>query len=126
MGSHVLKIRSHMHLNIYHYSMYYFVNRRLGLFIARHNFNSLSALVALLFPEKKDSAFANYHTWKAIGFTITFVYGNFLCVSTKLLIAICLLVVSMLLYVIVEIRVRRTSSHTASEEEKRLDPTSKA
>lgn len=66
-----------------------------------------NALVALLFPEKKDAAFANYHTWKAIGFSITFVYGNFLCVSTKLMIALVLLVVAMTLYVIVEIRVTR-------------------
>ncbi|KAK3598311.1 hypothetical protein CHS0354_029220 [Potamilus streckersoni] len=66
-----------------------------------------NALIALLFPEKKESAFANYHTWKAIGFTITFVYGNFLCVSSKLYIAIALLAVAVLLYTIVEIRVRR-------------------
>ncbi|XP_053374801.1 protein unc-93 homolog A-like [Mercenaria mercenaria] len=66
-----------------------------------------NALVAFLFPEKKDAAFANYHTWKATGFTITFVYGNFLCVSTKLIIALTLLVVAMTLYVIVEIRVKR-------------------
>ncbi|KAL3857468.1 hypothetical protein ACJMK2_012137 [Sinanodonta woodiana] len=67
-----------------------------------------NALIAFLFPEKKESAFANYHTWKAIGFTITFVYGNFLCVSSKLYIAIVLLFVAMLLYAIVEIRVRRS------------------
>ncbi|KAL4223291.1 Ion channel regulatory protein UNC-93 [Mactra antiquata] len=66
-----------------------------------------NALVALLFADKKGPAFANYHTWKAVGFTITFVYGNFLCVSTKLFIAITLLIVSMTLYGIVEIRVKR-------------------
>lgn len=65
----------------------------------------LVALVALLFPDITDRAFANYHTWKAIGFTVTFVYGNFLCVSTKLVIAIALLIVAFVLYISVEIRV---------------------
>lgn len=68
-----------------------------------------NALVALLFADMKDRAFANYHTWKAIGFTITFVYGNFLCVSTKLIIAIALLCIAMTLYFIVEIRVKQQS-----------------
>lgn len=67
-----------------------------------------NALVALLFPDKTDAAFANYHTWKAVGFTITFVYSNFLCVSTKLIVAMALLVVAITLYVIVELRVHRS------------------
>lgn len=66
-----------------------------------------NALVAFLLPETKDSAFANYHTWKAVGFTITFIYSSFLCVSVKLIVAIALLVVAMILYVVVEIRVKR-------------------
>ncbi|KAH3891093.1 hypothetical protein DPMN_015182 [Dreissena polymorpha] len=66
-----------------------------------------NALIALLFPDKKEAAFANYHTWKAIGFTITFVYSSFLCVATKIIVAIALLVAAMLLYAIVEWRVSR-------------------
>ena len=64
--------------------------------------------MAHLFPNKTDAAFANYHTWKAVGFTITFVYSGFLCVSTKLIVAMTLLVVAMILYIIVEIRVNRS------------------
>ena len=64
--------------------------------------------MAHLFPNKTDAAFANYHTWKAVGFTITFVYSGFLCVSTKLIVAMALLVVAMILYIIVEIRVNRS------------------
>jgi len=67
-------------------------------------------LIAHLFADKKEAAFANYHTWKAIGFTITFVFGNFLCVSTKLVVAGGLLVAAMLLYVLVEFRVRRVQN----------------
>ena len=72
------------------------------------NSTFFAALVALLFPDKTDAAFANYHTWKAVGFTITFVYSNFLCVSTKLIVAMALLVVAITLYVIVELRVHRS------------------
>ncbi|WAR02410.1 UN93A-like protein [Mya arenaria] len=72
----------------------------------------VNALIALLFADKKDAAFANYHTWKAIGFTVTFVYSNFLCVSTKLVVAIGLLVAAMLLYAIVEFRVRSRNERT--------------
>lgn len=65
-----------------------------------------NALVAHLFPQKTDAAFANYHTWKAVGFTITFVYSRILCVSTKLIVAMVLLGIAMTLYTVVEIRVK--------------------
>ncbi|KAK6192767.1 hypothetical protein SNE40_004185 [Patella caerulea] len=64
-----------------------------------------SSLIALLFSDKKEPAFANYHTWKAVGFTLTFIYGSFLCVSVKLLIAASLLGIGMVLYVYVEVRI---------------------
>ncbi|XP_041349237.1 protein unc-93 homolog A-like [Gigantopelta aegis] len=64
------------------------------------------ALVALLLPDNKEAAFANLQTWKGIGFTLTFVYGTFLCVHVKLLIAIVLLVLGMTLYYGVEIQLK--------------------
>lgn len=69
-----------------------------------------NALIALLFPDKIEPAFANYHCWKAIGFTISFATSNILCVSTKLLIAMILLGVSMSLYIAVEIIVKKTTT----------------
>ena len=73
--------------------------------------------MALFFPDSKESAFANYHTWKAVGFTVTFVYSSFLCVATKLIIAISLLVLAMVLYVIVELRVTRYQRRGVSKPE---------
>ena len=96
----------------YFFKLLLFINETARLFIHRYTQSYLSvclfsALVGLLFPNKTDAAFANYHTWKAVGFTITFVYSNFLCVSTKLIVAMGLLVAAMILYSVVEIRVRR-------------------
>ncbi|XP_067669510.1 protein unc-93 homolog A-like [Haliotis asinina] len=62
-----------------------------------------NSLIALLFPEKKEPAFANFHTWKAIGFTITFVVSNFLCLKTRLICVLALLAVAMVMYAGVEI-----------------------
>ena len=94
-----------------YFSIFHFSTIRLdSLYIGLQRLTLLSvisALVALLFPNKTDDAFANYHTWKAVGFTITFVYSNFLCVSTKLIVAMGLLVAAMILYSVVEIRVRQ-------------------
>ncbi|ESO97545.1 hypothetical protein LOTGIDRAFT_152636 [Lottia gigantea] len=53
--------------------------------ILQAQFNSL---VSIMFEEKLDSAFANYHTSKALAFTATFVLGTFLCLKTRLYIAI--------------------------------------
>jgi hypothetical protein len=84
----------------------------------------VSALIAFLFPDKKEVVFANYHTWKAIGFTMPFVYGNILCVSTKLLIAIILLIVAMISYLVVEIRVKpaKPCNEIITDEENKLNP----
>ncbi|KAL5016513.1 hypothetical protein ScPMuIL_006102 [Solemya velum] len=61
-----------------------------------------NSLVAIVFPEKKDAAFANYHTSKAMGFAVTFIYSSFLCLHTKLVIAISVLVLGSITYSVVE------------------------
>lgn len=68
----------------------------------------LSALIALLFPDNKEPAFANFVTWKAIGFTITFVLSEFVCLRTKLIFVLSLLAVAMVLYTGVEIYSRNS------------------
>ncbi|XP_064597882.1 protein unc-93 homolog A-like [Liolophura sinensis] len=75
-----------------------------------------NALVALVFHESPDPAFANYHTWKAVGFTVTFAYSSFLCVSTKLYVGIGLLALGMLCYVIVEVKLKVGQSSEGSYE----------
>ncbi|XP_046545756.1 protein unc-93 homolog A-like [Haliotis rubra] len=78
-----------------------------GIFHAQFN-----SLVGMLFPEKKPSAFANYHTWNAIGYTITFAYGGVLCVRTKLYVCLGAVVFGILGYTGAEILYRRqTRAH---------------
>lgn len=69
-----------------------------------------------MFRESPDPAFANYHTWKAVGFTVTFAYSSFLCVSTKLYVGIGLLALGMLCYVIVEVKLKVGQSSEGSYE----------
>ncbi|KAK6183950.1 hypothetical protein SNE40_006512 [Patella caerulea] len=73
--------------------------------IFQAQFNSL---ISILFEEKMDSAFANYHTSKAFAFTTTFVCGVFLCLRTRIYIAIGLLSVGFLGYIGAEIIFSRT------------------
>ena len=82
---------------------------------------SVAALIALIFWDKKESAFANYHTWKAVGFTLTFVYGTSLCLHVRLLIALALLALAVPSYLGVEIylgcKERRSLQKSAQREE---------
>ncbi|XP_062596122.1 protein unc-93 homolog A-like [Saccostrea cucullata] len=73
-----------------------------GIFQTQSN-----ALIALLFPEKTEAAFANYHCTKAASFTVYFVISLYLCVKIKLIIVIGLLAVGSLLYIGVEVQVHR-------------------
>ena len=72
--------------------------------------NFLSALVALLFPEMTEAAFANYHCTKAASFTVYFVISLYVCVKVKLIVVIVVLVLGSILYVGVEISVRRNNN----------------
>lgn len=64
-------------------------------------------MIAVVFWDRKEPAFANYQTWRALGFTFVFSFHSLLCVSTKIAIAIGLLVVGMVLYTGVEFHLRR-------------------
>ncbi|KAK6183948.1 hypothetical protein SNE40_006510 [Patella caerulea] len=64
--------------------------------IYQAQFNSL---VSILFKEKIDSAFANYYTAKALGYTATFITGVFMCLRIRLIIAVTLVVIGFLGYV---------------------------
>ncbi|KAK6190432.1 hypothetical protein SNE40_002303 [Patella caerulea] len=68
--------------------------------IYQAQFNSL---ICILFEEKIDSAFANYFTSKALGFTATFICGVFMCLRIRLFIAVALLGVGFLGYVGAEV-----------------------
>ncbi|XP_046382066.1 protein unc-93 homolog A-like [Haliotis rufescens] len=80
-----------------------------GIFHAQFN-----SLVGMLFPEKKPSAFANYHTWNAIGYTITFAYGGVLCVRTKLYVCLGAVVFGILGYTGAEVLYARQTRASLS------------
>ncbi|XP_046330251.2 protein unc-93 homolog A-like [Haliotis rufescens] len=75
-----------------------------------------NSLIAVLFPDKKEAAFANFHSWKSFGFTLTLVLSNFLCLETKLISALVLLALSMSMYTGVEFyaKVHQNASATAT------------
>ncbi|XP_019382287.1 PREDICTED: protein unc-93 homolog A [Gavialis gangeticus] len=61
-----------------------------------------NALYGVLFEKNKEAAFANYRLWESLGFVIAFGYSTFLQVYIKLYVILSVLVVSMVMYGIVE------------------------
>ncbi|XP_030052350.1 protein unc-93 homolog A [Microcaecilia unicolor] len=61
-----------------------------------------NALYGVLFDEHKEAAFANYRLWESLGFVIAYAYSTYLCVYVKLYIVLSVLIVSMVLYGLVE------------------------
>ncbi|XP_072218262.1 protein unc-93 homolog A [Leuresthes tenuis] len=61
-----------------------------------------NALYGVLFPADKEAAFANYRMWESLGFVIAFAYSTFLCLEYKLYIVLAVLVLTIIMYPIVE------------------------
>lgn len=61
----------------------------------------------ILFSDKKEPAFANLHFWQAIAFTLFFLTANYICIFTKLVICLSFLTFSVVLYGVLQNRVRR-------------------
>ncbi|XP_056301382.1 protein unc-93 homolog A [Danio aesculapii] len=61
-----------------------------------------NALYGILFAENKEAAFANYRMWESLGFVIAFAYSTFICLSTKIYIALAVLALTMVTYLYVE------------------------
>ncbi|XP_048063487.1 protein unc-93 homolog A [Megalobrama amblycephala] len=61
-----------------------------------------NALYGVLFAENKEAAFANYRMWESLGFVIAFAYSTFICLSTKIYIALAVLALTMVTYLYVE------------------------
>ncbi|XP_053316255.1 protein unc-93 homolog A-like [Spea bombifrons] len=62
----------------------------------------VNALYGTLFDDNREAAFANYLLWKSLGYFLSFGYSSFLSINIKLSILLCILVVGMVLYGIVE------------------------
>uniref|UniRef100_A0A673N3B2 Protein unc-93 homolog A n=1 Tax=Sinocyclocheilus rhinocerous TaxID=307959 RepID=A0A673N3B2_9TELE len=61
-----------------------------------------NALYGILFAEHKEAAFANYRMWESLGFVIAFAYSTYICLSTKIYIALAVLALTMVTYLYVE------------------------
>ncbi|KAM8952964.1 protein unc-93 homolog A-like [Pelodytes ibericus] len=62
----------------------------------------LSSLYGVLFEKNKEAAFANFCLWESIGFVIAFGYSTALCVYMKLYILLCVIVLGIAMYGVVE------------------------
>ncbi|KTG06545.1 hypothetical protein cypCar_00005045 [Cyprinus carpio] len=60
------------------------------------------ALYGILFAKDKEAAFANYRMWESLGFVIAFAYSTFICLSTKIYVALAVLALTMVTYLYVE------------------------
>ncbi|XP_061189400.1 protein unc-93 homolog A-like [Saccostrea echinata] len=63
-------------------------------------------VVSYMYPDKTDGAFASVATWRAIGYTINIILAYYLCVRTRLYMMFALGALSMVTYVVLEIRLR--------------------
>ncbi|XP_074641151.1 protein unc-93 homolog A-like [Tubulanus polymorphus] len=70
-----------------------------------------NTLFAIMFPDRQEAAFAAYRIFQSLGFAASFGYSYWLCVGTKLYILGAVLMVSLVLYSVVELRLRRSSCH---------------
>lgn len=62
----------------------------------------INAIYGAFFSDNQDAAFSNYRFFESVGFIFPFAYQSFLCVTTKLYIQICVLIVAAVFYVICE------------------------
>ncbi|XP_053316256.1 protein unc-93 homolog A-like [Spea bombifrons] len=62
----------------------------------------VTSLYGVLFEENKEAAFANFSLWESVGFVIAFGYSNVLCVYMKLYILLCVVVLGIIMYAVVE------------------------
>nr|XP_020826021.1 protein unc-93 homolog A-like isoform X3 [Phascolarctos cinereus] len=76
------------------------------------------AIYGVLFVKNKEAAFANYRLWESLGFVIAFGYSTFLCVYVKLYIVLSVLILSVVLYGIVEVLEHTKPPETSGSEEK--------
>lgn len=66
------------------------------------------ALCGIYFPDFKEAAFSQNKLWLAVGYVISFSYGNHLCTDMKIYILLGFLVVGILFYFVAEILHRRS------------------
>lgn len=63
----------------------------------------VNGLYGTLFRRNKEAAFSNYRLWESAGFVIAYAYSTHLCARMKLYVMMCVLVIGVMMYVVVEI-----------------------
>ena len=78
--------------------------------------NLFSGLYGILFPkEHSEAAFASLRMYEAIGCSIAFAYGQFLCMNVKIYITGGVLVFGMFGYILLEITEKRRTEAIDSD-----------
>ncbi|XP_072043794.1 protein unc-93 homolog A-like [Amphiura filiformis] len=74
----------------------------------------ISSILGVLMPQSQEAAFANFRVWQSIGFLVSFgvSVSNSVLVLYKLFALLGLLVISMILYYIMECVIRREVTNT--------------
>jgi len=69
----------------------------------------INALYGVIFTNTSEAAFSNYRLWESLGFAISFVYADHLCIEVKAYILLVVLTVGMAGYFIIELWERKKS-----------------
>lgn len=64
--------------------------------------SQLALIVGYVFTEHRNEMFSLKEFWEAVGYAISFVYGNHICIQTKIYIAIAWMAIGIILCAIVE------------------------
>ncbi|XP_060529308.1 UNC93-like protein isoform X2 [Cylas formicarius] len=62
----------------------------------------INSLYGILFPGKEEASYSNFRLWESTGSVITYAYSPYLCVSIKLYLLLCLLIIGAAGYTTVE------------------------
>ncbi|GIY91126.1 UNC93-like protein [Caerostris darwini] len=65
--------------------------------------SQLRAFYGVLFKVDEEAAFAAFHVWYSLGFTLSFAYSNYFCTSVKIYVLITLCILGFTGYLIVEL-----------------------
>ncbi|XP_066286409.1 protein unc-93 homolog A-like [Branchiostoma lanceolatum] len=71
----------------------------------------INSLYGVLFPGCQEVAFSMDGFWGAIGYTVAFGYGGYLCAAVKIYILLALLGISMTTYTVLEVLEWRKAAH---------------
>lgn len=60
--------------------------------------------MATMFPNRVDSAFAIKGMFSSLSMAVTFIMANFLCPLTRIHVAICMIIIALGSYIVLELK----------------------